>query len=84
MLAIDPPVRILIEALASEGPSTHTLSGARQERSRNLAYWPKAVDGAAVGPDAIAGQGDVLPSERRDVCEEITGDDGSLRSSWRR
>ena len=23
MLAIDPPVRILIEALASEGPSTH-------------------------------------------------------------
>ena len=26
MLAIDPPVRILIEALASEGPSTHTLT----------------------------------------------------------
>jgi hypothetical protein len=26
MLAIDPPVKILIEALASEGPSTHTLS----------------------------------------------------------
>jgi hypothetical protein len=25
MLAIDPPVRILNEALASEGPSTHTL-----------------------------------------------------------
>ena len=24
MLAIDPPVRILIEALASKGPSTHT------------------------------------------------------------
>jgi hypothetical protein len=26
MLAIDPPVIILFEALASEGPSTHTLS----------------------------------------------------------
>jgi hypothetical protein len=26
MLAIDPPVRILIEALASEGPSTQALS----------------------------------------------------------
>ena len=26
MLAIDPPVKILNEALASKGPSTHTLS----------------------------------------------------------
>jgi hypothetical protein len=55
-----------------------TLSGARQERSRNVAYWPKAGDGSAVSPDVIAGQGDVLPSERGDVCEEIIGDDGSL------
>src|ERR1700729_3468524 len=29
MLAIDPPVKILFEALASKGPSTHTLSPAR-------------------------------------------------------
>jgi hypothetical protein len=30
MIAIDPPVRILIFSLASEGPSTHAL-----ERSRS-------------------------------------------------
>ena len=58
-----------------------TLSGARQERSRNVAYWPKAGDGAAVSPDVNTGQCDVLPSERGDVCEEIIGDDGSLYSN---
>ena len=40
-----------------------TLSGASEERSGNVAYWPKAESGGAVGPDVIAGQGD--------VCEEI-------------
>ena len=30
MLAIDPPVRILFEALASEGPSTHAVRGCGQ------------------------------------------------------
>jgi hypothetical protein len=29
MLAIDPPVRILFEALASEGPSTHARKAGR-------------------------------------------------------
>jgi hypothetical protein len=37
MLAIDPLIRILNEALASEGPSTHTLSRQGRERSPNIA-----------------------------------------------
>src|ERR1700727_1614121 len=46
MLAIDPPVRILFEALASKGPSTHTLSHLADfnrpftyERLRNATNW---------------------------------------------
>jgi hypothetical protein len=35
MLAIDPLIRILNEALASEGPSTHTLSPCHQAAERH-------------------------------------------------
>src|ERR1035437_3946877 len=38
MIAIDPPVRLLNFALASEGPSTHGTEGARKTRSRPARY----------------------------------------------
>ena len=44
MLAIEPPVRILNEALASEGPSTHTLSWTDSVR---LIGDHRAISGAA-------------------------------------
>src|ERR1700735_2484259 len=55
-----------------------TLSCLGQERSRNVAYRAKAADGIAVSPDVVAGQCDVLPSERGDVGEKIIGNDAAL------
>ena len=37
------------------------------------------------GPDIVAGQIDVLPTERRQVVKELVGNrlDGAQRSEWR-
>src|SRR6476619_2586460 len=48
MLAIDPPVRILIDALASEGPSTHTLRGVGAPGGRMMqGFLGEKIDGGA-------------------------------------
>ena len=51
MLAFDTPVRILLETLASEGPSTHARRNTREVRA-NLAYRDFTRLGAAKMPDA--------------------------------
>jgi hypothetical protein len=38
MIAIDPPVRILFEALASKGPSTHGTEGVSPEKPHGIDY----------------------------------------------
>jgi hypothetical protein len=46
-----------------------TLSGQGPEHRTNLPQWPKRRGGIRLGPDVVAGQTDVLPSERGLVAE---------------
>ena len=50
-----------------------TLSGFEFEQSANIAQRPEGFEGVGGGPDVIAGQGDVLPAEGRNVGEKAVG-----------
>ena len=50
------------------------LSCAAQEHRWNIAQWPEIRHGIVVGPNVVAGQGDVLPAQGRDMGKEIVGD----------
>ena len=73
-----PQSRLSLIGVSGRFVQNCTLSCLGQERSRNVAYGAKPADGVAVSPDVIAGQCDVLPSERGDVGEKIIGNGAAL------
>src|SRR5208282_4246611 len=51
-----------------------TLSRFALERAGNITQRSERIRGVCGGPDVIAGQGDMLPAEGRNMGEEAVGD----------
>ena len=66
-----------IIGVIAESVLKRTLSGI-EERSARIPQWPEVIVERLCGPNIVAVEGDVLPSERRDVGKQIIADNLTL------
>ncbi len=71
------------DGVIAESSQNPTLSGGEERRAR-IPQWPEAVLEWFRRPNVVAIEGDVFPAERRDMSNEIIGNDSISRAKTTR